>query len=128
MKNRPPKILLIITVICLLGIGSIILKGLVSSKNSSKKIIDTNYPEVLGQTIETQLIPAAESGIKDIAKEVWDNSKEDVSEKIDTAKNDIMRSVQKEVTSLTQSQIDALKLQICRELGVLPTTTPAPKP
>ena len=98
------------------------------TKNNSTKPNQTNFPEVLGQTVEDQIIPSAESGIKGIVKEVWNNSKDNVSEKVDSAKNEVMQSVQKEITNLTQSQIEALKLQICQDLGVVPKPSATPKP
>ena len=127
MKKRSSKILLAISVICLLAIAGMIISGLLKGRPDTKNN-NTNYPEVLGQAIDAQIIPAAEDRVRGIVQEVWQNSKEEVSQKTETVKNEIIQSIQKEVNSLTQSQVDALKVQICRDLGVLPTVNPSPKP
>ena len=126
MKKKYSKILLGFSAICLLAIGGIFFSGLLKGKNS-QDLKDQFHPEVLGEIVDSQIIPAAESGIKGIVRETWQNSREEVSQKVETVKTEIMQSIQKEVSSLTESQIDALKIQVCRDLGVLPSTTPTPK-
>lgn len=125
MKTRSSKILLTVSIICLLVIAGIIIFGILKNRNNTKNI---DYPEILGRSIDSQIIPTAEDNVRGVAQQVWRNSKEEVSQRIETVKNEVVQSVQKEVSSLTQSQIETLKLQICRDLGVLPTITPAPKP
>lgn len=127
MKKRSSKLLLAVSVICLLVIAGIIIFGL-SKERSNANNKNADYPEVLGEAIDSQIIPAAEESVRGVVQEVWQNSKEEVSQKVETVKNEIMQSVQKEVSSLTESQVDALKVQICRDLGVLPSTTPTLKP
>lgn len=127
MKRRSSKILLGLSAICLLAIGGIIFSGLLKGKNSQDSK-NQFHPEVLGQIVDSQIIPTAESGVKGVVQEVWQNSKEEVSQKVETVKSEIMQSIQKEVNSLTESQIDALKIQVCRDLGVLPSIPPTPKP
>ncbi len=127
MRKRSSKILLAVSIIFLLAIAGIIVSGVLKGRTNTKSE-SVDYPEVLGQAIESQIIPTAEESVRGVVQEVWQNSKEEVGQKVETVKNEIMQSVQKEVSSLTQSQIDALKMQICRDLGVLPSVTPTPKP
>lgn len=127
MKKRSSKILLALSIICLLTIAGIIITGASKRKtNVGSKNID--YPEVLGQFIDSQIIPTVEDSVRGIVSKVWQNSKEEVGKKMETVKNEIMQSIQKEASNLTESQIDALKIQVCRDLGVLPSITPTPKP
>lgn len=118
-KKQASTILFILALICLLAIGTILASGIIKNRsknqNQAKKPIDSN---VLGEIIEQQ-ISSAPSKINNFFGQPIEETKEVVSQKLTEVEKQVVTNIQKEISSLTASQIDALKLQICRDLGVV---------
>lgn len=116
-NNKKPALFLVLAMICLLAIGGVLASGII--KNRPKEDIEKeSNPQILGE---------ATQDINQFVQNTVQNTKEKVVEKVKEAETIILETINKEVQNLTQSQIDALKLQICRDLGVItaaPTQTP----
>ena len=92
---------------------------------------------ILGQQQES--VPAPTSVIEDFIQNTVKNTlqnsvqntiqttKDTVSEKVTEVKSEIIKTVEKEISDLTQSQVKTLQWQICKDWGVI-TVSPTPKP
>lgn len=100
-----------------------------------KNIRNNNFTtRILGQTT-TNLTPTPTLiNINELFKKSLNKTKETVinsaTEKANEVEKTVINTVNKEISSLTQSQLENLKVQICRDLGVIspvPSITPTPK-
>lgn len=92
-----------------------IFKNKTQQKGETKGQIDAN---VLGELIEPQITTAA-TQINRFIQGPLEETKETLSQKLVEMEKEIVNNIQKEITTLSQSQIDSLKIQICRDLGVV---------
>lgn len=118
-KKQASVILFLLAIFCLLAIGTILASGILNNKTQqkegAKRQIDTN---VLGELIEPQ-ITTATTQINRFIQGPLQETKETLTQKLVETEKEIVNNIQKEITTLTQSQIDSLKIQICRDLGVI---------
>jgi hypothetical protein len=112
---------------CLAGIGLVLLGNFL--KNPPKINLQNEIgTRVLGQqTIQALMTPASEN-VKLLFQNTIESSKDIVKEKVNEVEQTILTNIQKEVTNLTDTQIDALKLQICKDMGVIPSASSSPTP
>lgn len=120
MKRQKSGLLLLLVIISLLAIGGILFTGILKNKpkNDIKK---DNNPTVLGENIisETTKLPSSVD-VDRLVSDVIQSTKDTVSQKTAEIQKSVITNIEKEITNLTQSQIDTLKLQICRDWGVVP--------
>lgn len=110
MKGQP-TLLFLVAVVSLIGIG--IVAGFNFLKANLNVINETKKVNVLGdKTLD----------INRFFTDTFQSGKEVAGQKVTDVQKNIMSTVEKEVSSLAQSQVDALKLQICRDWGVIPPT------
>ncbi|MBI4991509.1 hypothetical protein HZB96_05470 [Candidatus Gottesmanbacteria bacterium] len=127
MKRQKSGLLLLLVIISLLAIGAILFTGIFKNnpKNDTKK---DNNAAILGEKtiLETTKLPSS-TDINQIVADTLQSTKETVSQKTAEVQKTIVTNIEKDITNLTQSQIDTLKLQICRDWG-LATVTPTKIP
>lgn len=75
--------------------------------------------EVLGEEISSSLSPTPVVDLNRFVSDTFQNTKDAAGQKVAEVQKTIVNTVEKEVSSLAQSQVDALKLQICRDWGVV---------
>ncbi len=126
MKRQKSTFLFILVILSLLSIGGIMLTGILKSKpqEAAKK---EEKKDVLGEEISSKVSPTTAVDLNRFVQDTLQNTKEVAGQKVSEVQKTIVNTVEKEVSSLAQSQVDALKLQICRDWGVIsvtPTKTP----
>ncbi len=126
MKKQKTGILFFLAIISLLLIGGVVFINFMKKpKIDTNK--NTNMPSVLGEltTSDNKELPL--TSINNLMKETVNNTQSAVSEKIVEVQKNAIQTIEKEVSNLTQSQIDAFKLQLCRDWGIVKvTSTPNP--
>lgn len=125
MKGQKSILLFILAIVSLLGIGGILLTGILKSK--PKEVKNTNDQKVLGEEISSKLTPTSAIDVNKFVQDTFQNTKEVAGQKMVEVQKTILNTVEKEVSSLAQSQVDALKHQICRDWGVI-KSSPSPSP
>ena len=90
-----------LSILCLLIIAGIILFGFLKAR-TVKETIQINNPDILGEVVESNLLPTAESNVRGVVQDVWKSSKQEVNQRMETVRTEVMQSIQKEVSSLTQ--------------------------
>lgn len=122
MRKRKSFLLPLVAVVSLLSIGGVIATGMLKKNPLTNLKKPAQIVGVLGET--TQLLETPTPALIDrLIKETVENTKNVVSQKTQEVEKTILNTVEHEAANLTQSQLDALKLQICRDLGVV---SPAP--
>ena len=89
-----------------------------------KKIENKN---ILGEEISSKISPTQAIDLNRFASDTLQNVKETAGQKVTEVQKTVLTTVEKEISTLAQSQVDALKLQICRDWGIVPispTKTP----
>ncbi len=125
MKKKSRNILLGLVILSLLFIGGVVTTSFLKSK-PQEKTISPDGNNVLGQT--TQLIstaPTVLDNVNNLIQSSLQNTKEIVSQKVVEAEKTILTTINKEISTMTQTQVDNLKWQICRDLGVV-SVSPTP--
>ncbi|MCJ7739910.1 hypothetical protein MUP32_01155 [Candidatus Microgenomates bacterium] len=135
MKDKAPKILLGLTVISLMVLGFVFTTGLL--KGFPKNLVKSESEKsVLGEQashptptsfIDDFVQNTVKNTVKNTLQNTIQNTKETVSEKVTEVKSEIIKTVEKEISDLTQSQVKSLQWQICKEWGVV-SLSPTPKP
>jgi len=126
MKRQKSTLLFVLVILSLLSIGGIMLTSILKSK-PQEAVKKEEKKDVLGEEISSKLSPTPVVDLSRFASETFQNTKEQAAQKVFEVQKTIVNTVEKEVSSLAQSQVDALKLQICRDWGVIPispTKTP----
>lgn len=110
VDKKKSGLLLLLSIVSLLGVGTIFLTGLLKNnpKNSTKK--DSNNAAVLGEKT---------ADINRIVSDTLQSTKDTVSQKTAEVQKTIVNNIEKEVSNLAESQIETLKLQICRDWGLV---------
>jgi hypothetical protein len=118
MKKGAPKILLALTIISLIVLGGVFINGFIVK---NRKI---NIQSVLGEqsknikSIATDLTSPIDLTIQNTI----DDAKQTVSQKAIEVEKTIITTLEKEVADFSKSQVDNLKLQICKDWGVITAT------
>ena len=129
MKKKKSVLLFTLAIVSLIAIGGILASGIIKNRQNknTEKIAD---PVVLGESITNNTSSPAQM-INNLIEQTLQNAKEqiqgDITQKVTETKEVILTSVEKELSKLTTSQIETIKLQICRDWGIVgisPTQTP----
>lgn len=130
MKKNTAKVFLALTILSLTAIGIILIGGLIKNKPKEQNLVKKGS-DVLGEAAQNLFNQATNSSldnaVQNTLQNTIQNTKEVVSERVLDTEKTILKEVEKEITNLTQSQVEVLKLQICRDWGVV-TVSPTPKP
>jgi hypothetical protein len=127
MKGNSQIILSLLAVISLVVIGIVVFRGI--TQNKPAKVAGITDGNILGDLINKDTPPTLPPAVKSFVQNTIQNTKETLSQKADELKKTIVADVEKQVADMTQSQIDAVKLQICRDWGVVSVSaTPTKKP
>ena len=129
MKGQKQKLLLLLTVVSLATIGIVLSKGFIA--NRPKELKKESLTNVLGEQLTNlKITPPGVADIQNFVQTTLENTlantKETLSQKTVEVEQRILTQVQKEISNLSENQITALKTQICRDLGVLPSLSPSP--
>ena len=121
----------ILAFVSLLLIAGVIIRNFLNNKPDLQQNQDTS--DVLGESTENSptAIPLFSLNyFNNIIRGKINETKNDVENTVNTkvaeTEKKVIENIQKEVSTLTDAQIQNLKIQICRDLGVLPTLTPKP--
>ena len=135
MKNKKKekdikvsKVIFTVVGLCLIILFVIFISGWVKKITTIDK---EDLGSVLGEkfSVESNLrgTPVVEEYIKKAFQDTLNNTKETVSGKASEIEKEVIKVIEKEISSLSTSQIDALKVHICEDLGVI-TPEPSQKP
>ncbi len=129
MKNKKSAVMVAIAIICLCLIGAIFLKGWLKRQNNINT--QKELGKILGEAVQfipdTNPTSAFEKIIQDKIHSTFQETKETLTQKAVEVESAVVKLIEKEVSNLTASQVEALKVQICKDLGVIvitPTITP----
>ncbi|OGG25704.1 hypothetical protein A2960_05110 [Candidatus Gottesmanbacteria bacterium RIFCSPLOWO2_01_FULL_39_12b] len=122
MSKRTQKVALALVIISLLTIGAVLSSGLLKNQKTTQNQTEGKGLNVLGEVAQSQIIPSLSSNMNKLVENTLQNTKELVSEKTVEVKTNIMQTLEKEVNNFTQSQVESIKMQICREWGVVQIT------
>lgn len=125
MKKQKSVLVLILAVLSLIGIGIIYLTGLF--KDKPKETPKSESPNVLGELIESKISPSASADFNHFIQETVKNTQDAATAKVSEVQKTLVTTIEKEISTLTTSQVDALKIQICRDWGVV-TVAPSKAP
>lgn len=125
MKKQKSTLFFILAVISLLGIGGIYFTGLF--KNKPKESTKSENPNILGQDTMSKVFPTSSLDVNKFIQDTVKNTQDAASQKVSEIQKSVVTTLEKEITTLTQSQVDNLKVQICRDWGVI-SVTPTNKP
>lgn len=122
--------MLAMAILSLLVIGFVLFTGI--SKKHSTETKKENFPQILGEIIGPgDTVTPTPLDVNRLFQDSLENTKEIVmqktSEKVSEVEKIVVNTINREISNLSQSQLDALKVQICRDLGVispLPTKQP----
>lgn len=121
MKKHTPKLLIGAAILSLLLIIAVVATGF-GKKTSLKEPPETQKKsDVLGEL--TKSLGNSTFIDTNVVANTIEDTKETVSTKAKEVEKEIIKTVEKEVTTMTQSQINSVKLQICQNWGVI---TPQP--
>lgn len=121
MKKHTPKLLIGAAILSLLLIIAVVATGF-GKKISLKEPPETQKKsDVLGEL--TKSLGNSTFIDTNVVANTIEDTKETVSTKAKEVEKEIIKTVEKEVTTMTQSQINSVKLQICQNWGVI---TPQP--
>lgn len=126
MQKKTRHVLLGFVILSLLLIGGIVTTGFLKYKSENKETPVQEKNNVLGET--TALIttaPQATDNVNRLIQDSLQGTRDVVSQKVTEVEKTIVSLINKEVANLTQSQVDNLKWQICRDLGVV-SASPTP--
>lgn len=121
MKKRTSKLLITVAVLSLIVIGAVIASGLSKKFNSKKTSDELQNNNVLGQL--TQSLNNSSLLNTNTVSNTIESTKETVSQKANEVEKEILKTVEMQITTLTQSQIQSVKQQICTDWGII---TPQP--
>ncbi len=129
MEKQKAKILFLLVVFSLLAIGAVVMTGFLK-KTPMPNSDSNNSSNVLGENISELTPTPILNGINNILQTNVQNAKDAISQtvtqKMVEVQKSITNTIEQEVAHLTQSQMDALKTQICRDWGVIsPIPTPS---
>lgn len=125
-KQQKSVLLAGLAIILLLAIGVIFIMSILKnrSKNEDKNKKDST---VLGETTTSEITPTPFVDVNQLLQSTYQTTKDTVSQKVVEVQKTIISDIEKEITNLTQSQVETLKLQICRDWGVV-TIVPTKNP
>jgi len=126
MNNKQGLILFPVVILCLLIIAGILVKEFITNTIPRLKEAPQNAMGELSRVLSAQ----SESGpVKDAVDETVNKVKGVASEQAEKTKQEILTSVENEVSNLTQQQLTSIKTQICTQWGVIsPPPSPSPSP
>lgn len=126
MKGQKSILVFILAILSLITIGGVFASGILKRK-PKPDIKKEEPPSVLGEIVEPSITPTPALKVDQIVKTTFDEAKEGALQKAGEVQKVVVNTLTKEVSQLTQSQIESLKLQICRDWGVV-KTSPSPSP
>ena len=121
MKKHTPKLLIGAAILSLLLITAVVATGFGKKIRLKEPTETQKKSDVLGE-LTRSLGNSTFIDTNAVANTIED-TKETVSTKAKEVEKAIIKTVEKEVTTMTQSQINSVKRQICQNWGVI---TPQP--
>lgn len=92
-------------------------------KKKSRPGIIQDGTLVLGESIQSLDELNVNNPVNQFVQNTMEGARESISLKAADLEKSIVASVEKEIANITKSQLDALKLQICRDWGVVSVST-----
>lgn len=115
---KPPRLVLVpIAFLCLVVIGYILIKENILNKNTENNLILGASTDSIPNSMFSLFNSAVDTSLQ--------NTKENLSGKAKDVEKSVMATVESEARNLAESQVKALKLQICTNWGVIPATPSA---
>lgn len=118
MKGQKSILLFLLALFSLVGIAAVVVTSFL--KNKPQEIKTTQSQEVLGEAAEQEATPTPPLDVNKFVQQTMQSTQEVAQEKAKEVQKVIVSTIEKEVSNLTQSQVTALKEQICRDWGVIP--------
>ncbi len=125
MKGQKSAFVYILAIASLIGIGGVLAIGFL--KNKPQTDSKTGEQQVLGEEVAKDINSTPFIDVNKFVQSTFQSSKDTAQQKVNEVQKTIVNTVEKEISNFTQSQVESLKLQICRDWGVIsisPTTTP----
>ncbi|OGG06000.1 hypothetical protein A3D05_03440 [Candidatus Gottesmanbacteria bacterium RIFCSPHIGHO2_02_FULL_40_24] len=122
MKKPYSKPLLFLAVISLLLVTGIITAGILTGKYTFL-VKKEKGSLVLGVFNKLPLSGVNSKGIENILERAYESTKNDVAKKVSEAEGQLKSSLEKEISSYTESQIRSVQEKICRDWGISASTS-----
>lgn len=124
MKKNRAAILTALSIILLFSIIGISFFGFLKKKKSDL-LNNFGGNNVLGETVQSLSSSEIIPNVNNVVQNTVDATKETVTQKFTEVEKTVITTINREIANLTKSQVDALKIQICKDLGVIPSTPSA---
>lgn len=123
MKENKNRILIFLSILSFLTVGGILIKGEIKKQSLPEKIHDTSF--ILGESVQSLEELKENNPVNRFVQNTIETTRETVALKAAELEKSIVATIEKEIANITKSQMDALKLQICRDWGVV-SISPTP--
>ncbi|OGG03974.1 hypothetical protein A2W14_05945 [Candidatus Gottesmanbacteria bacterium RBG_16_37_8] len=121
-KKLYNKKLLVLAIISLIIIFFIVFIGTLSGRYTFW-LKRWNGSLVLGINDKLPLSKIASENIENLLEGAFDSTKKEVSKKVIESQEKLKTSLEKEISSMTSSQIRAFQLKLCQDWGITGTTS-----
>ena len=118
MKKLKNKLLFSLVLLSLVSITAVVTLGAIRERTIRKKA-NIDISKVLGESADSMLDSENKQKIDNVIQNTVKNTKETVSQKVIEVEKTISNTLEKEITNLTQSQIETLKIKVCQDWGVI---------
>lgn len=119
------RLLILLAFISLVFILGLIIRGLILGKYSIW-LHRSRGSFVLG--ITDKISSVASDKLENIMESTAENASREISKQLSKTEGRVKEKLEKEISGLAKSQIDAVKFKVCRDWGVIPQSTAAPSP
>lgn len=92
-------------------------------KNKSQKAFKSDIEKILGEETASNVASSSFIDMNQLVQNTFQSSKEVAAEKASEVQKTIVKTVEKEVSNFTQAQVDSLKQQICRDWGIVSSSS-----
>lgn len=127
MQSHKSPVLVILAVLSLLGLGGLLLVSIIKHPPSFQLLPKKGGVSVLGESEEPTSGPSPTSILNNFIQSTLNSTKSVVSEQIAQAEKAAIQTVQEQISTLTKTEVENFKTELCRSLGVI-TPVPTNKP
>ena len=123
--TRQNRLLILLALISLIFIFGLIVRGLILGKYSIW-LRRSRGSFVLG--ITDKISSVASDKLENIMESTAENASREISRQLSKTEGRVKEKLEKEISSLAKSQIDAFKFKVCRDWGIIPPSSTTPSP
>jgi len=123
--TKQNRLLILLAFISLIFILGLTVRGLILGKYSIW-FRRNQGSFVLG--ITDKISSVASDKLENMMESTVENASQEITKQLLKTEGTVKEKLEKEISGLAKSQIDAVKFKICRDWGVIPQSTATPSP